>query len=197
MGDTKGIVLTAWIDFLNQRYGRASVADAMKALNPDDQALLTAPFLPSSWYPYSTLHALRRVTRSLATPADQNLGVEIGRFMAEHVFTGIYRSVFIKDPVKMIEKFSWVGDLFYQEVRDLDTEILGDTRCLVRHRHKSGSKPTRAICESLLGFYGRTLEMAGALAVRHAHPKCLAREDNCCEFLFEWAGRTGDAQAAQ
>jgi hypothetical protein len=195
MGDTKGIVLTAWMDFLNQRYGQAALAGALKTLSPEDQALLSAPFLPSSWYPYNTLHALRRVTRALVTPADQNLGVEIGRFMAEHVFTGIYRSVFIHDPVKMIEKFSWVGDLFYQEVRDLDTEILSDTKVLVRHRHKSGSKPTRAICESLQGFYGRTLELAGALAVRHTHPKCLARADDCCEFLFEWVARKDAAPA--
>ena len=189
MGDTKGIVLAAWMDFLNQRYGQASLAGAIKTLSPDDQALLSAPFLPSSWYPYNTLHALRRVTRALVTPADQNLGVEIGRFMADHVFTGIYRSVFVHDPVKMIEKFSWVGDLFYQEVRDLDTEIVSDTHVLVRHRHKSGSKPTRAICESLQGFYGRTLELAGALAVRHTHPKCLARADDCCEFVFEWVAK--------
>jgi hypothetical protein len=195
MGDTKGIVLTAWMDFLNQRYGQASLAGAIKTLSPDDQALLSAPFLPSSWYPYNTLHALRRVTRALATPADQNLGVEIGRFMADHVFTGIYRSVFVHDPVKMIEKFSWVGDLFYQEVRDLDTEILSDTHVLVRHRHKSGSKPTRAICESLQGFYGRTLELAGALAVRHTHPKCLARADDCCEFVFEWVAKKDAAPA--
>lgn len=188
MGDTKGIVLTAWVEFLNHRYGKAAVADAMNTLSSDDQVLLAAPFLPSSWYPYNTLHAMRRVTRQLATPADQHLGVEIGRFMADFVFTGVYRSVLVKDPLKMIEKFSWVGDLFYQEVRDLDCEILGETRCLVRHRHKSGSRPTRAICESLLGFYSRMLELAGALAVRSSHPKCVSLQDDCCEFVFEWAG---------
>src|SRR5215212_674358 len=98
MAQIKGILLKAWKDFLKNRYGDAAVQDALNSLDAEDRMLLSPIFLPSGWYPYSTLHSLRKLTRPLVTPSDKNLSVEIGRFMAEYVFTGVYRSLLEKDP---------------------------------------------------------------------------------------------------
>ncbi|HEY7914659.1 MAG TPA: hypothetical protein VIG62_22285 [Blastocatellia bacterium] len=194
MAEIKGILINAWIDFLKKRYGEQAVSQSLDALEVEDRLALASTFLASSWYPYSTLHALRRLSRPLATASDQNLSVEIGRFMAEYVFTGVYRSFLVKDPIKQVEKFSWIGDFFFHEARRLETEIVNETQCLVRYRYEAGANPTRAICESLGGFWSKTLELAGASNVRSTHPKCIAEGGGCCEFKFEWnAPRPGHA----
>jgi len=186
MAEIKGILLNAWIDFLKNRYGEQALSQALSTLSVEDRLLFSSRFLASSWYPYNTLQALRRLTRPLVTPAEQRLSVEIGRFMAEYVFTGVYRSLLVKDPIKQVEKFSWIRDFFFNETRKLETEIDGNSRCLVRYRYEPGTKPTRAICESLNGFWSKTLELAGASHVRSSHRKCVTDGGSCCEFAFEW-----------
>jgi hypothetical protein len=186
MANIKGVLLTAYMNFLTNRYGEKAVTEVLQTLEPEDRLLLSKQFLPSSWYPYSTLHALRKVTRALVTPTDRNLSVELGRYQAEFVFTGVYKTFLTKDPAKQVEKFSWIKDFFFQDARTLETEMLGATRCLVRYTYEPGASPTRAICESLGAFWSKTLELAGAPQIKSTHPKCVANRANCCEFIFEW-----------
>lgn len=186
MAEIKGVLLTAWMTFLKDRYGEQAVADALKTLGPEDRALLSSTFLPSTWYRYETLHSLRRLTRPLARREDRDLSVEIGRFMAEYVFTGVYRSFLVKDPVKQVKKFSWIGDFFFQEARKLETEIISESRCLVRYKYEPGAMPTRAVCESLAGFWSRTLELSGVPRVASTHPTCVTKGAEYCEFFFDW-----------
>ena len=185
MAEIKGVMLSAWMVFLKNRYGEQAIADALKTLNAEDRLLLSSPFLPSTWYKYDTLHALRRLTQPLRTPADRDMSVQIGRFMAEYVFTGVYRSFLVKDPAKQLEKFSWIGDFFFQEARKLETDVISESRCSVRYSYEQGARPTRSICESLTGFWSRTLELSGAPKVKSTHPTCVTRGANYCEFVFE------------
>jgi hypothetical protein len=186
MAEIKGILLTAWMDFLKARYGAEALTAAINELDAEDRLLVSAPFLASSFYPYSSLYALRKLTRRFATPADKNLSVEIGRIMAEHVFTGAYRTLVAKDPVKQVEKISWVKDFFFKDSLVLETELLSESRCLVRYRYDVGAKPTSSICESLKGFWSKTLELAGATNLQATHPTCATKGANCCEFVFNW-----------
>jgi len=186
MAEIKGILLRAWIDFLKKRYSEQSVSEALNALSVEDRLLLSSFFLASSWYPYSTLHALRKLTRPLVTPADQNLSMEIGRFMAEYVFTGVYRSLLEKDPIKQVDKILWIRDFFFREALELEAEMAGESSCVVRYRYEAGANPTRPICESLRGFWSMMLELAGADKIKSSHPKCITSGGRCCEFAFEW-----------
>lgn len=185
MAEIKGVLLNSWMVFLKNRYGDQAISDSLKRLDAEDRFLLSSPFLPSTWYKYETLHALRRLTQPLAAPAEQNLSVEIGRFMAEYVFTGVYRSFLVKDPAKQLKKFSWIGDFFFQEARKLETDIISESRYRVRYRYEEGAKPTRAICESLTGFWSKTLELSGVSKVKSTHPSCVTRGADCCEFIFD------------
>jgi hypothetical protein len=186
MAEIKGVLLGAWMNFLKNRYGAEAVASAMSSLDSSEQARLSAPFLPSSWYPYDTLHTLRKLTRPLATAADRNLSAEIGAFMAEHAFTGVYHSLLEHDPVKQVQKFVWIGEFFFNDARILETEITGESSCLVRYQYQAGATPTNAICSSLCAFWSRTLELSGAFKIKSSHPKCVANQDSCCEFTFKW-----------
>lgn len=186
MAEIKGILLTAWMDFLKARYGVQAITTAINELDTEDRLLVSAPFLASSFYPYSSLYALRKLTRSFATPADKNLSVEIGRIMAEHVFTGAYRTLVAKDPIRQVEKISWVKDFFFKDSLILETELFGDSSCVVRYRYDAGAKPTYSVCESLKGFWSKTLELAGATDIKATHPTCATKGAKCCEFIFAW-----------
>lgn len=106
--------------------------------------------------------------------------------MAEFVFTGVYKTLLVKDPAKQVEKFSWIREFFFRDTRQLETEMAGPSRCLVRYSCEVGANPTRAICESLGGFWSKTLELAEASEVKATHPKCVTSGGTCCEFIFEW-----------
>jgi hypothetical protein len=187
MAQVKGVLLNAWVEFLGKRYGEKAVADAIQKLGAEDRALLSSPFLPSSWYSYDTLHSLRSLTRSLMKPGEKRLSLDIGRAMAEYVFTGVYKTFLVQDPVKQVEKFSWIGDFFFQEARKLESQFSSETSCLVRYRYEKGASPTTAICESLVGFWSRLIELSGAKDVKASHTKCIAKQADCCEFTFEWS----------
>jgi len=186
MAEIKGILLNAWVKFLNERYGEEAVSKALDGLSPEDRRLISLSFLDASWYPYDSLRALGSLTRPLAAKSKTDISGEVGRFMAEHAFTGVYRSLLAHDPIKQVEKFSSIGTFFFRETRTLETEITGPASCLVRYRYLAGAKPTRGTCASLIGFWSRSIELAGASKVVAAHPKCVAAGGDCCEFLLEW-----------
>jgi len=186
MAEIKGILLNAWVKFLTDRYGDQAVADAVAGLSPEDRRLVPAKFLDASWYPYDSLHALGRLSRPLVTRGETDIGLEIGRYMAQHAFTGVYRSFLATDPIKQVAKFTSIREFFFREARTLETEITGPGSCLVRYRYEPGAKPTRSICISLCGFWSRSIELAGASSVKASHPRCVAAGAPCCEFILEW-----------
>ena len=186
MAEIKGILLNAWVKFVNDRYGEEAVARCFENLSAEERRLVPSTFLDASWYPYESLHAFARVIRPLVTRSDSNFAEDIGRYMAQHSFTGAYRSLLAHDPIKQVGKFSSIAEFFFRGVYKLETEITGPTSCVARYRYEPGAKPTRGICTSLGGFWSRSLEMAGASKVAAAHPRCLNAGGDCCEFLLEW-----------
>src|SRR5689334_16335524 len=92
MAEIKGILLNARMTFLKERYGAQAVSEAINQLSDEDRVPFTSPFLASSWYSYSTLYSLRKLTKPLVTTAEPKLSLEIGRYLAEYVFTGVYKS---------------------------------------------------------------------------------------------------------
>ncbi|HJQ24335.1 MAG TPA: hypothetical protein VKA60_10505 [Blastocatellia bacterium] len=186
MAEIKGVLLNAWVDLLKQRYGEQAVMQAFEVVSRNDPSLRSAFFLPTNWYPYSALDSLRQVTRALATPGTPTNAVEVGQHMAAYVFTGVYRALLAKDPVKQLEKFPTIREFFFHDTHKLEIEHTGESRCIVRYRYEPGLKPTRAVCESLGGFWSKALDLAGATDTRFAHPNCILKGYSCCEFALEW-----------
>ena len=186
MADVKGVLLSAWEKMLVERYGQDRVAKAKEALSDEDRRFLPMFFLDSNWYAFESLNAMRKLTRLLATRDERNLSFEIGRSMAKGAFSGAYRSMLMKDPIKQVGKFSQITDFFFREARTLETEITGDHGCAIRYRYEAGAAPNRGMCQSLVGFWSQVLEMAGARHISAAHPKCILNGADCCEFTFDW-----------
>ncbi|MFL6274764.1 MAG: hypothetical protein ACJ74G_06080 [Blastocatellia bacterium] len=186
MAEIKGVLLNAWVDLLKKRYGDQAVAAASDAVSRKDPSLRSTFFLPTNWYPYSALDGLRRMTQALATPSAPVLSVDVGRYMAEYVFTGVYRTLLAKDPVKQLEKFPSIREFFFHDTHQLEIEHTGEARCIVRYRYEAGVQPTRAVCESLGGFWSKALDLAGASNTRFTHPNCILKGHSCCEFALSW-----------
>jgi len=186
MAEVKGVLLNGWMRFLKKRFGDAAVAAALQACSPEDRAILSGVFLAASWYPYDFLHTLRRLTRSLARPTDQHLATEIGRAMANHVFTGVYHPLLAQAPSQRVEMFQVTVEFSYREAIRVDARMIDDTSCAVRYVYEGGARPSRAICESIAGFWSQTLELTGASSAEYEHPECMAGGHPSCQFTFRW-----------
>ena len=186
MAEVRGVLLNGWTRLLDERYGADRVSEAKSKLSAEDRLLLPLMFLDSNWYPFDALHAMRKLTRSLATRNDKSLAVEIGRAMARQSFNGAYKMMLTKYPISQVAKFSVITEFFFREARTLETEIVNDHSCIVRYHYKTGAAPNRGLCQSLAGFWGQVLEMVGAKQLKAAHPKCVMDRADCCEFTFDW-----------
>jgi len=190
MAETKGVLLSSWRQLLVQRFGEPAVAGATKSLDPADRVLLTQAFLPSSWYPFETLHAFRRLTRSLAaTTTKEDLTDEIGRFMAEQACLGVYRVLLANEPSKLIEKLPLVEDLLFRPSRRMEVLPSGPSSVTVRYHYDDygdSVKLYRSICASHIGFISKMFELAGAQGVKGQHPKCVSKGGRYCEFRYDW-----------
>ena len=186
MAQIKGVLLNAWMTFLKLRYGDLAVAAALDLVSPDDRRVLSVPFLASSWYSYDMVDVLRRMTRELAGDSDKDLPAQIGRFMAQHAFRGIYHSLLIEDPIKQVEKAAWMEGFFFNAACSVETEILGPTSCAMRCAYERGIKPARPICDSVTGFWLGMIELTGAREVAGRHTRCVLDGAECCEFKFDW-----------
>ena len=187
MADIKGVLLNAWMSFLKEQYGEAAVETAKADLPDADRLLLARPLLDSSWYPLTTLETIGKLTKPLVERGGPDLSRQIGRYMAQYAFTGVYRPLLAKTPLKQVSKFSETGEFFFHETRRLEAEATGERSSVARYFYESGVQPRRGMCPSLIGFWSRTLEMAGAANVSGRHTTCVLNGGRCCEFLFEWS----------
>ena|SRR5436853_3006471 len=188
MPEVKGVVLDAWMSLLKERFGPQVVSEKLVLLAAEDRALVSTKFLASGWYPFQTLYSLRKLSHHLlSSRADRDFDVEIGRYMAHHAFTGVYKILVAKNPIKQAEKLTQVNELIFNGGREMEVEVTGPASCLVRYWYTDGMTGSRAICGSHVGFVSEIMSLSGAIDIKCVRqPKCVAKGDDCCELVFEW-----------
>jgi len=184
--EIKGVQIRAAYLYLKDRYGEQAVNAALTALGPEDRLLMPSMLLDSNWYSHTAWRAVRRVSRALDPKADKDFAVGMGKYMAEYSFTGVYRSLLGSDPAKLVEKFTWIHDLFYRNVCVLDARNTGKGSALVSYYYNKDVTVTGAACLILMGFWIKTLEMSGAKDVQGSHTKCFAKGADCCQYSLTW-----------
>src|SRR5690348_15211920 len=143
MGEIRGIMLNAWLSFLKTRYGDQAVAAAAGKLAPEDRLQLEKVILDSSWYPIQSTRLLSKLQVAIDDKAD--VALESGRYMAEYIFTGVYRMFLARDPLSQGKKIVQASDYFYRNVHKLEVDLTGPASCTVRYRLAQG-KPSVATC---------------------------------------------------
>jgi hypothetical protein len=185
MAEVKGVLVTAIRAFLLDRYGKSAVESGIAALDPTEAALIQRPFLGSSFYPYATMVALGNLTRILGT-TKRTSGQELGKHIADYVFTGPYKPLLAQDATLMVKKISWLKEFFYRDTNTIESAMNGPASGVVVYRYHDTNPPTRGVCRSLGAFWGRALELAGGVTITGTHPNCVAEGADRCEFKYTW-----------
>jgi len=184
--EARGVLIRAAYSFLKDRFGERAVTAAVGSLTPEDRLLMPTVLLDANWYPHDTWRVIRRLVRVLDPRAGVELTVDMGRYVAEYAFKGIYNPFLSPDPVKQVEKFRWMQEHFYRHVCSMDVRTLGDSSATVSLRYRKGVMITGATCAVLLGFWARTLELAGGIDVVVSHSKCINMGSDRCEYSLCW-----------
>ena len=184
MAEVKGTVINAWKKFLEERYGEHKVSQAIQSLDPQERSALQSPILDSTWYPIALQNVMGKLTRSVSGPADKDIAWELGRYMAEYVYSKVYRML-LKAKPNSGRPIDWFDDVVFRDLRTYVVETAGPSSCVVRYQYIEG-KPTRGQCRTLQAFISRKLELAGYKKVTCGHEKCLAKGNDCCEFVMQW-----------
>ena len=185
MASVKGVLITAMKAFLTKHYGADAVEAAAQSLSPEDSALLQKRFLDGSMYPYETMVALRRLMRLVVT-TQPNAASDLGGFLAEYIFTGVYKPLLATDPAAMVSKIPWVKEFFYNDYDKVEASMTGPSACRLVYQYQEGLRPTRAVCLSLGSFWSRALELSGAGRVTTTHSACICEGADRCEFALTW-----------
>jgi hypothetical protein len=188
MAEVRGILVTAMKAFLNKTYGNAAVQEGMTSLSAEDLSLIQRKFLDASFYPYETMVALRHLMRAVAAghPRSGDAAGDLGAFLADYIFTGVYKPLLVKDAPKMVAKIAWVKDFFYRDFEKVEATMTADSSCRLVYRYEEDVRKARSVCKSLARFWGRALELASGKNVSSTHPVCICDGADHCEFAFSW-----------
>ena len=186
MAEVKGVQVRATIAFLKNRFGDEAVEAVINTLNPEMRHLLPSLLLDSNWYPYSVWRPVRRISHALSDEMGDEMAIAMGRFIAQYVFTGVYKPLLSNDAAKLLANFPGLHEFFYRNTNTIETEILSPTSGLVRYRYNQGIRPARSSCLSTMGFWIRTLELSGVSNVKAKHSKCITDGQDVCLYVIEW-----------
>jgi hypothetical protein len=183
--EVRGVLISAMKAYLRKTYGADCVDKGLASLSAEEQSLIERKFLDASFYPYETMVALRHLMRAVAT-GQKGAADELGAFLADSVFTGVYKPLLAKDAPAMVAKIPWVKDFFYRDFEKVEASMTGPSSCLLTYRYEEKLRPARAVCRSLGNFWARTLQLAGGKRVTFSHDICICDGADHCEFTFRW-----------
>lgn len=185
MAKVKGSAFKASIQYLKEKLENITFEEFIEKVPPEVQKLLETPILTSSWYEFSLLIKLMDSAEPHLHPEKgRSVAWDMGRFSADVGLSTVYRIFFkVADPSYIIKKASQVYQTYYSS-GEMTCEEIGAGKALLCLREVD--QPDIHLCERLLGWMERTLELSGAKKVTMSHPKCRTRGDDRCEFHGIW-----------
>ncbi len=178
MGLTKGIRFDNLRAFVAQRFGEGAWEGVLSTLPPEDAGVLRT-VVRSGWYD----HAVRaRLVRAICRRGGAALGQEIGRFEAERDLTTVHRWF-----LRLVRPAAALRDMnvYWRRTEDSGrwTSEARGGGFVARLHDWNPVEP--ALCATVQGYLGRTLELlvGGELFVEHS--RCRAGGDPFCEFRTE------------
>ena len=162
MARAKGTVIASTLAFLNEKLGKEGAVQLIEGLGAEHSALLKGPVLQGNWYPIDLLIKLVIAAEGkVAMPEKKKktLAWELGRFSAETGLKGIYKVFFkMADISFIIKRAPHVWSSYYDS---------GTMQVLVAEPNKAimriagFDQPSAILCDRVLGWMERTVEMSG------------------------------------
>jgi uncharacterized protein (TIGR02265 family) len=186
VGRVKGTLLIARMKFVRSR-GETDAERVLKRLSSEDQALLRAMLLPSSWYPAGVLMRLEMTAAAILSKGDRLVLMrEMGRFSAETNLApvGVLRP-FVRegDPGFLLENVPRIYSSQHTSGHRTH-ERTGPTTAVIRHFDTEQADGDD--CLTTVGWLERAVEICGGRAVAAEETQCRGRGAPHCEFRVSW-----------
>ena len=184
MIQVKGTAPASTVRFVTERFGEEGLRQIVAELPPEQRAEVEAGLLVSAWYPFSLLINLSRAAEKHFGGQVPRIQHEMGRASADYGLTTVYKFFFrIGSPQFILSRASSLFRHYY---------TTGDLRAAVAEpghaiMELSGfEEPAPELCDRLVGWYERTIELAGGKSFRAVHDRCMNRGDALCRTEAWW-----------
>ncbi len=184
MARVKGTVIGSTLAFLNDKLGKEETVRLIEGLAVEHAALLKGPVLLGNWYPLDLLIGLIIAAEGKVAVPSKSLAWELGRYSADTGLKGIYKIFFkMADVGFIIKRAPQVFANYYDSGK---MQVLDSEPHKAILRIAEFDQPSAVLCDRILGWMERTVEMTGGKGVVMTHPSCAARGDAFCEYRGEW-----------
>lgn len=180
---TKGVGFSNVKAFASEHYGEQGWDAVLASLSDADREEMLA-VVPVGWYSLSLYARLIRAVDQVHGKGDLSLLEQIGRYEAQHDLTYVQR-IFLKlaNPAYVIEQLGKLWTRFH------DTGYWEVTRFTTTHATgilRDWGYVDTALCQELIGYLARSIEICGGHGVVVDHPKCRSHGDSECVFEARW-----------
>jgi DNA-binding CsgD family transcriptional regulator len=164
-------------DFVRERFGATAWDAVLARLSPEDQELV-ASVDPGAWY---DVHLVERLinTACQQLKLDDGLLMEMGRFDADRELSTVYRWF-----LRLIRPSFAIRhmNLYWRRSHDTGTWRSSQNGPEVTAELRDWAVINRAMCITLLGYLGRTLELFGGKLASLEHTECRSEGHATCIF---------------
>ena len=184
MTQVKGTAIASTLRFVRERFGPEAVALVRDDLEPGLRAALPDEPLVSSWYPFALLVGLGRSAARRYGGGLTQFHRELGRASADYAMTTVYKIFFkLGSPQFVVSRAARVWRTYYDS-GEMHAVTAEPGHAVI---DLSGfADPVPDLCERLIGWMSRSVELAGGRDLRSAHSLCVLRGDAVCRFEGWW-----------
>ena len=183
MTEVKGTVLASMVRYITETFGQPGMSKVLDDLSPQERTHVEN-VLASSWYPVALLLKVMRSAHQHFSSQVPRLYVEMGRASSDYSVTGVYKMFFkVGSPHFIISKASNLYKNYYStgEMKQVVVEKGHAILEMVGFQD-----PAPELCERILGWLARTLELSGGKDLKLVHPECVNRGGTVCRFEGWW-----------
>jgi hypothetical protein len=182
MTEVKGTAVAASLRYATETLGTQGYRSLLDALTPEHRTLVEGGILASGWYPLRMMLDIMQHTAGIA--ADPRAAWKMGRASADYALTTVYKIFFkVGSPQFVISKASSVFKTYYT-TGQMTPVVSEKGHALLEIT--GFADPSPILCDRIMGWMERTVELSGAKSPRIVHPQCLARGDAVCRYEGWW-----------
>ena len=187
VGNVKGGMLRAHVEWLKERRPADALGALHGAVSPATRELLAVPILASNWYPFRTVIEIDLAIATICGGDPKATIVGLGRHSARTNLTTSYRAFkrdhphdFFRSAAQLHRQFEDCGRAQY--------ERLGPSACRLSIERPCYAK---AYCWSSIGYFEEAAVVQGASTAFAVETECQCDGAPACRFDIRWTEPTG------
>lgn len=180
----RGTALLSCERYLTERFGKAAWPRVLSGLDADDRERLE-DVVDSERYRFSLLLKVGRRAQELFGAQEPRLHEEMGRASADHGVSGLYKVLFrMGSPKFIISQAPQVWNSHFNS---------GEMRAVLAEKDRAVveladfAEPAPEVCERVMGWLARCVELAGGDKVQIVHTECVHRGGKVCRYEGSWS----------